>query len=171
MNYYNRYVEFLKPEKRISSSLIRPLNIYRITTYAGGDPPTKVGLNYRYVFATGIWEYKLHCFQFNEINPVYFIDFLNKIIDKRKTIGPTTELKDIVKKFPLSGKPLFEAYLKRSPRIYGTGLRNYRTYFIKEIKYAYLVQFEQAVLMDIFKLTNTQSNRRVILSEDETQDD
>lgn len=171
MNYYRQYTEFLKPEKRVGSSLIRPLNIYRISTYANGNPPTKTGTEYRYVFATGIWERKLHCFQFNEIKPIDFIEFLDKIIDKRKKVRPTTELKDIIKKFPLHGRPLFEQYLKSSPNIYGYGLRNYRTYFIKEIKYAYVVQLEPEVLSDIFRLKYTKTVQRSILKEDESEKD
>jgi hypothetical protein len=171
MNYYNQYIQFLKPEKRVSASLIRPLNIYRITTYGNGNPPTKVGMEYRYVFATGIWQRKLHGFQFNEINPIHFIRFLDKIIDKRKKVTLTTELKDIIKKFPLHGRPLFEAYLKRSPMIYGEGLRNYRTYFINEIKYAYLVQFEPDALEDIFNIKNTITNQRVALRDDIIEND
>jgi hypothetical protein len=172
MNYYNQYIQFLKPERRISNSLIKPLNIYRISTYNNGNPPTKSGSNYRYVFATGIWENKLHCFQFNEIKPSDFIEFLNRIIDKRKKITESTTLRDVVKKFPLHGRPLFTRYLKTSPNIYGRGLRNYRTYHISEIRYVYLVQFEQEVLMDVFKLLKVNKTiRREIIKEDLEEND
>ena len=51
MAYYTRqYQKFLRPEKRISRSEIRPRNIYRIVTYKGGNPPNKQGAEARYVF-------------------------------------------------------------------------------------------------------------------------
>ena len=38
MAFTNQYKQFLRPEKRVSKGLIKPRNIYRITTYKGGDP-------------------------------------------------------------------------------------------------------------------------------------
>ena len=39
--YTRQYQKFLRPEKRIPRSQIRPRNIYRIVTYKGGQPATK----------------------------------------------------------------------------------------------------------------------------------
>ena len=50
MAFTRQYKTFLRPEKRIPRSQIRPRNIYRITTYRGGEPPTKTGENERYIF-------------------------------------------------------------------------------------------------------------------------
>ena len=62
MAYYKRqYQKFLRPEKRISRSEIRPRNIYRIVTYKGGNPPNKQGAEARYVFVLGIVNKKIHC--------------------------------------------------------------------------------------------------------------
>ena len=52
--YTRQYKAFLKPERRVPRSQIRPRNIYRITTYRGGDPITKSGEDARYVFVIGI---------------------------------------------------------------------------------------------------------------------
>ena len=41
--YTRQYTKFLRPEKRIPRSEIRPRNIYRIVTYKGGQPPNKQG--------------------------------------------------------------------------------------------------------------------------------
>ena len=67
MLYTRQYKTFLKPERRIPRSQIRPRNIYRITTYKDGDPRTKQGEDARYVFAIGIVDGKLHCIKINEI--------------------------------------------------------------------------------------------------------
>ena len=53
MAYTRQYKTFLNPEKRVGRSEIRPRNIYRITTYKGGDPITKSGEDARYVFVIG----------------------------------------------------------------------------------------------------------------------
>ena len=54
MAYTRQYKAFLRPERRVPRSQIRPRNIYRITTYRGGDPITKSGEDARYVFVIGI---------------------------------------------------------------------------------------------------------------------
>ena len=43
MGFTRQYKQFLRPEKRVSKGLIKPRNIYRITTYKGGEPATKSG--------------------------------------------------------------------------------------------------------------------------------
>ena len=58
--YTNQYKEILKPERRISKSLILPRNVYRISTYIDGVPPTKVGMESRYVFVIGKIDNKIH---------------------------------------------------------------------------------------------------------------
>ena len=40
--YTRQYTKFLRPEKRIPRSEIRPRNIYRIVTYKGGQPANNV---------------------------------------------------------------------------------------------------------------------------------
>ena len=53
-NFTRQYTKFLRPEKRIPRSQLRPRNIYRIVTYKGGQPPTKQAEESRYVFVIGI---------------------------------------------------------------------------------------------------------------------
>ena len=76
MAYTRQYKEFLKPEVRVNRGLIKPRNIYRISTYSGGDPITKTGEEARYVFVLGKVGKKLHCIKLNEIKPIDF----NKLI-------------------------------------------------------------------------------------------
>ncbi len=76
MAFTRQYKTFLKPERRVSKSLIRPRNIYRITTYKGGQPATKSGEDARYVFVIGKVGDKLHCLKLNPIKPVDFTQFI-----------------------------------------------------------------------------------------------
>ena len=65
--YTRQYQKFLRPEKRIPRSQIRPRNIYRIVTYKGGQPATKQAEESRYVFVIGVVGNKIHCIKINPI--------------------------------------------------------------------------------------------------------
>ena len=69
MAFTRQYKAFLRPEKRVPRSQIRPRNIYRISTYRRGDPATKTGEDTRYVFVLGKVGDKIHCLKLNNINP------------------------------------------------------------------------------------------------------
>ena len=75
MAFTRQYKEFLKPEVRVSKSLIKPRNIYRISTYSGGDPITKQGEDARYVFVIGKVGDKIHCIKLNEIKPIALLGY------------------------------------------------------------------------------------------------
>ncbi len=81
--YTRQYTKFLRPEKRIPRSEIRPRNIYRIVTYKGGQPANKQGEDARYVFALGIIHGKLHCIKINNIVPLHFTQLIGSLRDKR----------------------------------------------------------------------------------------
>ena len=128
MSHTREYKAFLKPERRVPRSQIRPRNIYRITTYKGGDPITKSGDNARYVFVVGIVDGKAHCIKLNDIRPVDFTNFINKLRDKRIPIGSDQALELLLKRFSKDGKGLFESYIKNNSKVYSKSLANYRTY-------------------------------------------
>ena len=98
MSHTREYKAFLKPERRVPRSQIRPRNIYRITTYKGGDPVTKTGDSARYVFVVGIVDGKAHCIKLNDIRPVDFTNFINKLRDKRIPIGSDQALELLLKR-------------------------------------------------------------------------
>ena len=72
MAFTRQYKSFLRPEKRVPRSQIRPRNIYRITTYRGGEPATKSGEDARYIFVIGIVGNKVHAIKLNPIQPIHF---------------------------------------------------------------------------------------------------
>ena len=148
--YTNQYKEILKPERRISKSLILPRNVYRISTYVDGVPPTKVGQESRYVFVIGQVDKKIHCLLLNHVLPANFITFLNKLRDKTKPIEKDQPLSELLKLMGKDGHQLFETYVKRNRTIYSHKLDNYRSYFLDKIQNVWEIRFEDGFLQEIF---------------------
>lgn len=170
MPHTREYKAFLKPERRIPRSQIRPRNIYRITTYKGGDPITKSGDSARYVFVIGIVDGKAHCIKLNDIRPVDFTNFINKLRDKRIPIGSDQALELLLKRFSKDGKGLFESYIKNNSKVYSKSLANYRTYKLESIQNVYEIRFEADFLRDLFKEGSNQSTRQEVIRDEITED-
>jgi len=169
--YTNQYKEILKPEKRISKSLILPRNIYRISTYIDGVPPTKVGMESRYVFVIGKVDKKIYCLLLNHVLPASFISFLNKLRDKTKPIEKDQQLSELLKLMGKDGHQLFETYVKRDRTIYSHKLDNYRSYFLDKIQNVWEIRFEDGFLQEIFKEGNTASDRREVIKKEINEKD
>ena len=166
MAFTRQYKTFLKPERRVSKSLIKPRNIYRITTYKGGQPATKSGEDARYVFVIGKVGDKLHCLKLNPIKPVDFTQFITQLRDKRIPIAPDTMLHLFLKKFSPDGNDLFHTKIKNNKKIYSPVLQNYRTYFINKIQNVYEIRFEQDVLENLFGEKKTITEQREIIRDE-----
>ena len=150
MAYTRQYKAFLKPERRIGKSLIRPRNIYRITTYKGGEPATRSGEDARYVFVIGIVDKKVHCIKLNPIKPIDFTTLIAKLRDKRIPIGSDQS--------------------KNNNKLYSRSLSNYRTYKIDNITNIYEIRFEQDFLQELFKEGSNKSTRRQVITEEVAED-
>jgi hypothetical protein len=172
MTFIKQYKDLLKPEVRVSRNEIRPRNIYRISTYKGSTPITKTGEETRLVFVIGrIGNDKIHCIKLNDIRPIYFTQFINKLRDKRLPILPDAPLEGILKTFSRDGKILFENYVKNNPRIYSPVLSNYRVYSLKDIVNVYEMRFQDELLQKMFGFgSNTTTQRNVIKNEISEQD-
>jgi hypothetical protein len=169
--YTNQYKEILKPEKRISKSLILPRNIYRISTYVDGVPPTKVGMESRYVFVIGKIDKKIHCLLLNHVLPASFISFLNKLRDKTKPIEKDQPLSELLKLTGKDGHQLFETYVKRNRAIYSHKLDNYRSYFLDKIQNVWEIRFEDGFLQELFKEGNTADTRKEVIKKEINEKD
>jgi hypothetical protein len=169
--FTQQYQKFLKPEKRIARSLIRPRNIYRIITYKGGNPITKTGQESRYVFVIGVVNEKIHCIKLNPVRPLFFIELIKKLRDKRVTPNSQLRLEYMLKKFARDGSALFDGYIKTNKKLYNTDLKNYRTYILDKIVNVYEIRFEQDILDNLFGTINTQSEVREILRDENTEID
>lgn len=157
MNQYtNQWVQLLKTEIRVSKALIRPRNIYRLSVYKDGDPKSQK----RFVFVIGIHDEKIHCLKLNDIKPLDFMNFLFKIRDKRVPVDNTKRLEEHLILLPKDGNRLFEGYIKNDRKLYSKQLNNYRTYILDKISYVSEIRFEDGILNNIFKVGNTESDRR-----------
>ena len=170
MAFTRQYKTFLRPERRIPRSQIRPRNIYRITTYRGGDPATKGGDEARYIFVIGIVGHKVHAIKLNPIKPIDFTNFIGKLRDKRIPIGSDQALELLLKKFSKDGNALFESYIKNNTKLYSRSLANYRTYILSSIVNVYEIRFEEDVLRKLFGEPGTTSTRREILQDEINED-
>ena len=170
MAFTRQYKTFLRPERRVPRSQIRPRNIYRITTYRGGEPATKGGEDVRYIFVIGIVGNKVHAIKLNPIKPIDFTNFIGKLRDKRIPIGSDQSLELLLKKFSKDGNALFESYIKNNTKLYSRSLGNYRTYILNSIVNVYEIRFEESFLRSLFKEGSTQSTRQQIITDEINED-
>lgn len=170
MAFTRQYKAFLRPEKRVPRSQIRPRNIYRITTYRGGKPATRSGEDARYIFVIGIVGNKVHAIKLNPIRPIDFTNFIGKLRDKRIPIGSDQALELLLKRFSKDGNALFESFVKNNSKLYSSQLKNYRTYILDKITNAYEIRFEEDFLRELFKEGQTQSTLREDIKEEVQED-
>lgn len=160
--FTSQYVQLLKTESRVSKSGIKPRNIYRLSVYRDGDPKSVK----RFVFVIGIIDKKVHCIKLNDIRPLDFMNLLFKLRDKRIPIDTKKRLSQHLVKLPGDGRKLFESYIKKDTKLYSKQLNNYRTYIIDKISYVSEVSFENEVMNSIFRISNTETDRRLIIDEE-----
>jgi hypothetical protein len=170
MAYTRQYKSFLRPERRVPRSQIRPRNIYRITTYRGGEPPTRSGEDARYIFVIGIVDGKVHAIKLNPIKHIDLSMFINKLRDKRIPIGSDQALELLLKRFSKDGKGLFESYIKNNSKLYSRSLGNYRTYLLNSIVNVYEIRFEEDFLRGLFKEGATKSTMREDIQDEVNED-
>jgi len=171
MGFTNQYIKFLKPEKRIAKGQIKARNIYRITTYKGGTPATKSGMEARYVFVIGIVDGKVHCLKLNPIKPVDFTNFVSKLRDSRIPLTEDTRLSLFLKKYSADGNDLFLTKVKNNTKIYSPSLKNYRTYLLAKIQNVFEIRFEQDVLETLFNEKLNVTQQREILKDEINEND
>lgn len=170
MAYTRQYTKFLKPEVRVSRGEIKPRNIYRISTYKGGTPATKAGEDSRYVFVIGKVDDKIHCIKLNDIKPLDFTQFINKLRDKRIPIKSDQALEELLKQFTKDGKSLFETYVKNNSKIYSSKLANYRTYILENIINVWEIRFEDGFLRELFGEGSNATTQRNVIQEELNED-
>ena len=150
MSYTRDYKQIMQPEARVGRNVIVPRNVYRISTYKGSKPITKTGENSRWVFVIGKTEDKIHCIRLNDIKPLAFLKWLNKIREKRTPIGKDQLLSLLLKKFSKEGDGLFESYIKNDSSVYQKGHSTYRIYKLEKIVNIWEIRFEDNFLRKVF---------------------
>ena len=169
--YTAAYKQIMTPEVRVGRNQILPRNIYRISTYIGGEPATKIGKDTRYVFVIGKLDNKVHCLLLNNIEPENFLAFLNKLRNKSKIIEKQQPLSELLKLMPRDGEQLFNGYVKSNKKIYNTRLDNYRTYFIDKIQNVWEIRFEEGFLQEVFGEKPTPAKIKAEIKEEINEND
>jgi len=165
MSFTNQYRQIMQPEARVARTAIKPRNVYRVSTYTGSKPITKTGDESRWIFVIGVVGDKIHCIRLNEIKPLDFTNFINKIRDKRTPITDDKLLSLFLKKFSTNGSDLFEQHIKGDSKIYPGGKSAYRIYMLEKIRYVFEIRFETGYLRELFgeiNTPNTSQQQRVV---------
>ena len=150
MSYTRAYLEVMKPEKRVARTSIRPLRIYRVSTYKTGDPITKTGEQARWIFVIGKVGDRIHSIRLNDIKPQTLMKFLNTIRDKRIPIGHKS-ISRLLYKFSLQGRDLFEKHIKPNPSVYLPNTKSsYRIYILEKIVHVWEIRFTDGFLKELF---------------------
>jgi hypothetical protein len=174
MSFTRQYRQIMQPEKRVSRNNILPRNIYRISTYTGSKPVTMVNDDSRWVFVIGRVDDKIHCIRLNEIKPLDFLKWLNKVREKRTPIGKDNQLSLLLKKFSKQGKELWEQYIKNDPLVYKPGKSYYRIYTMSKIQNIWEIRFEENFLRETFgekDEPNTEQEMRVEIKDELNEKD
>lgn len=158
--FNNLYKPYIESEERVTRRFIKPLEIYRISTYkyADGTLESLAGPKSALIFTIGVVETKdlLHCIKLSEIRPDFFFKFLKKLKNKSLTsdkIDETEFLYDMMLEYgsDKTGKVLWERTISKMTE-FKTLKRiadPYRTYDLNGIRYIQRVNFKKDVLKRI----------------------
>ena len=153
VKYTNLYKPLIEKEERVSKSLIRPRNLYRISLYEYSDGVARnlSGVNSSLFFVTGIFERKIHGIKISEMKPEYFFEWFKKIMDmdkrKEESIDEMKKLEDLVIVADRGGQRLYDGYIKPSPILKRFG-SPFRSYNIDGLRYIQEVQFKKNILKE-----------------------
>jgi hypothetical protein len=158
MPFTNQYKPFIEKEERVAKLYIKPLEIYRISTYkyADGDIKSLAGIKSALVFSIGIYEKKFNCIKISEIRPDLFFKFMKKLKNKSLTeqkIDEAQFLYDLMIEYgsDKSGKIIYDRYIKNSTefRILKNQTNPYRTYNLEGLIYVQRVTLKKDSLKSI----------------------
>ena len=139
MPFGNQYKPFVADEVSVSKSLIRPRNIYKITSYVYSDGTQKnlSGNETAYVFVLGLTtDKKISCVKMSEMKPDKFFRWLKPLFRKgitEKKWQEAEKLNELLIVADKTGSKLFNQYVKTN-NIYSANPNSYRTYSLQGIK-------------------------------------
>lgn len=151
------YKPLIESEGRISRSQIKPLNVYRITSYKTTDGKLKSmdGNNSSLIIVIGLVplslnDMKINALKISELRPEKFFAWLRglrKPTDKLN-IDEYRSLNELLIDTDITGKVLFERHVYLNPIVYGLKESIYRTYNFTGIRYISEVRFKTEVLKE-----------------------
>lgn len=160
MAFTQEYQKIIESEKKVSKSLIKPRNIYKITSYQYADGVTKSlsGPETAIVFVFGIYEKKLIGIKITDVKPDDFFKWLKKLFLKNlseKQFNDSEMLEDILELSDRSGSKIYESMVKNK-KIGTTNKELYRTYFITGVKQIAQVNIKKDIIKKYIKLQKTE---------------
>ena len=155
MPFAPQYKILIESEKKVSKSLIKPRNIYRILVYEYADGTTKslAGPKATLVFVIGVFQKQLFCLKISEIRPDKFFKWLKKVFKKPLTdedIDKAEHLMEVLVLGDKSGGKIYSSYVKPSSIAKGT-INPYRTYNLSGITIVQEVKIKKQLLKQYYK--------------------
>ena len=158
MPFSTQYKPFIEKEERISKNFIKPLEIYRISTYkyAEGNITSLAGSKSALVFSIGTYDGKFNCIKISEVRPDLFFRFMSTLKNKSLTeqkIDDSKFLYDLMIEYgsDKSGKLIYDRHIKNSSQF--RNLKNqynpYRTYNLDGLIYVQRVNLKKDYLKNI----------------------
>jgi hypothetical protein len=145
--YIKDWEKLIKASIKISRNQMHPLNFYRVVVYRYADPQqTKVlsGMDTAYIFLLGKFANKIYylpAIKLKHVKPYRFFEALKLVLEplSAEIIDKSEEFRELVRKMPMHGKPIFET-IKKKPMVYDG---NYREYKMTSIQSVELLQIDK----------------------------
>ena len=172
MSFALQYNQLIAASDKVSKSLIKPKNIYKITTYKYIDGTTKTlaGSDTALVFVTGITPDRktITCIKITLIKPQLFFNWLNRLFIKglaEEDFKDNMQLSEILIKTDKSGQAIFNSFIKGS-QLYKQSETPYRTYTMTGIKNIENVFFKTELLKKSYGLVGSVKTQTEVTATD-----
>ncbi len=172
MSFALRYNQLISESGKIAKSLIKPKNIYKITSYKYIDGTTKTltGTDTALVFVTGISTNRktITGIKITLIRPELFFNWLTRLFKKglsEESFKDNLELSELLVKTDNAGKAIFNSFLKGST-IYKQNESPYRTYTMTGIKSIESVFFKTEILKKAYGLVDGKKTQAKVTADD-----
>jgi hypothetical protein len=172
MSFALQYNQLIAASDKVSKSLIKPKNIYRITTYKyiDGTTRTLTGTDTALVFVTGITPDRktITCIKITLVRPQVFFNWLNRFFIKglaEEDFKDNMELSEILIKTDKAGKAIFNSFIKGS-QLYRQSENPYRTYTMTGIKNIESVFFKTELLKKSYGLIGSTKTQAKVTAAD-----
>jgi hypothetical protein len=138
MPFVQEYFKIIESQKKVSKSLVRPRNIYKITTYeyVDGTKKSLSGPETSIIFVFGIHDKKFIGLKITEIKPEDFFKWLKKMFLTNLTesiISDSKMLDELLIIGDKSGSTIYDSFVKNK-KIGPSNKELYRTYNISGVK-------------------------------------
>jgi hypothetical protein len=138
MPFVQEYDKIIESEKKVSKALVRPRNIYKITSYQyiDGTKKSLTGPETAIVFVFGIYDKKFIGLKITDIKPNEFFKWLKKLFLNNLSeeyISDSNMLEELLQFSDKTGSSIYQSIIKNK-KIGTTNEELYRTYNIIGVK-------------------------------------